>query len=148
MSKFYAVKTTANQERIVANLLEVYVKKNKTNVYSILEPRELKSYVIVEAETYEDVVKTVKGLPKVKGIIRREIPVQEIDHFLAPKRVVEKIKEGDTVEITSGPFKGETAIVKRVDEVKNEITIELIDAVVPIPVTVKADYAKKIEKKT
>ncbi|MCS7121061.1 MAG: transcription elongation factor Spt5 [Archaeoglobaceae archaeon] len=147
MSKFYAVKTTANQERIVANLLEMYARKNRTNVYSILEPKELKGYVIVEAESYEDVVKTVKGLSKVKGVVKREISTKEIDHFLAPKKIVEKIKEGDMVEIVYGPFKGESAIVRKVDEVKNEITIELINAVVPIPVTVKADHARKVERR-
>ncbi len=39
------------------------------------------------------------------------------------------------------------AIVKRVDEAKNEITVELLEAVVPIPVTVKADHVRVIDKK-
>ncbi|MEM4508826.1 MAG: transcription elongation factor Spt5, partial [Archaeoglobaceae archaeon] len=45
------------------------------------------------------------------------------------------------------PFKGERGIVKRVDKTKNEITIELLEAVVPIPVTVKAENVRVVDKK-
>ena len=147
MSKFFAVKTTANQERLVANLMELAVKKHDLGVYSILAPKELRGYIIVEAEDMQNVLKAIRGLPHVKGVVRGEIDFKEIEHFLTPKRAVEQIKEGYTVEIVSGPFKGEMAIVKRVDTAKNEITVELLDAVVPIPVTVKADHVRVIEKK-
>ena len=40
MGKFYAVKTTANQERLVANLMGMAVKKHNLNIYSILAPKE------------------------------------------------------------------------------------------------------------
>ncbi|MET1125094.1 MAG: transcription elongation factor Spt5 [Archaeoglobaceae archaeon] len=146
MSRFYAVKTTANQERIVANLLEMAAKKYETKIYSILEPKELKGYVIVEAESYEDVVKTIRGMPHVRGVVKKEINFSEIEHFLTPRKAAEQIKEGDIIEIISGPFKGETAVVKRVDEAKNEITVELLNAVVPIPITVKADHARVVRK--
>ena len=63
MSKFFAVKTTANQERIVANLMAAGVKKRNANVYSILAPKELKGYIIVEAESNEDIVKAIRGVP-------------------------------------------------------------------------------------
>jgi len=147
MSKFFAVKTTANQERIVANLMAAGVKKRNANVYSILAPKELKGYIIVEAESNEDIVKAIRGVPHVKGLIKGELNFSEIEHFLKPKKAAEQIREGYKVEIISGPFKGETAIVKRVDEAKNEITVELIEAVVPIPITVKADHVRVLEKK-
>jgi len=147
MSKFFAVKTTANQERIVANLMAAGVKKRNANVYSILAPKELKGYIIVEAESNEDIVKAIRGVPHVKGLIRGELNFSEIEHFLKPKKAAEQIREGYKVEIISGPFKGEMAIVKRVDESKNEITVELIEAVVPIPITVKADHVRVLEKK-
>ncbi len=147
MTKFFAVKTTANQERVVANLLEMSVRKNYLNVYSILAPKELRGYIIVEAESYEDVLRAIRGLPHVKGIVKKEISFPEIEHFLTPKKAAEQIKEGYTVEIISGPFKGEVAVVRRVDEAKNEITVELLDAVVPIPVTVKADHVRIVDKR-
>lgn len=147
MNKFFAIKTTANQERVVANLMEMAVKKYKLGVHSILAPRELKGYVIIEAERMEDLLKAIRGLPHVKGVVRGEVSFSEIEHFLAPRKAAEQIKEGFTVEIISGPFRGELAVVKRVDEAKNEITVELIEAVVPIPVTVKADHVRVVDKK-
>ncbi|WP_456329914.1 transcription elongation factor Spt5 [Archaeoglobus sp.] len=147
MSRFFAVKTTANQERVVANLMDMAARKHNLNVYSILAPKELKGYIIVEAETPDDILKAIKGLPHVKGVVKGEISFSEIEHFLTPKKAAEQIREGDKVEIVSGPFKGEMAIVKRVDEAKNEITVELLEAVVPIPVTVKADHVRVIDKK-
>jgi len=147
MSKFYVVKTTANQERIVANLMSMVARKNKASIYSILAPKELKGYIIVEAENNEDIVKSIRGVPHIKGIVKGEINFNEIEHFLTPKKAIEQIKEGYTVEIISGPFKGELAVVKRVDEARNEITVELIEAVVSIPITVKADHVRVVDKK-
>ncbi|AEA47668.1 transcription elongation factor Spt5 [Archaeoglobus veneficus] len=147
MNRFFAIKTTANQERVVANLMEMAVKKYELGVYSILAPKELKGYVIVEAEKMEDLLKAIRGLPHVKGVVKGEVNFSEIEHFLTPRKAAEQIKEGFTVEIISGPFKGELAVVKRVDEAKNEITVELIEAVVPIPVTVKADHVRVVDKK-
>lgn len=147
MSKYFAVKTTANQERVVANLMEMAVGKYELDVYSILAPKELRGYIIVETEEMEDMLKAIRGLPHIKGVVKGETAFNEIQHFLAPKKAAEQIKEGFTVEVSSGPFKGELAVVKRVDETKNEITVELIEAVVPIPVTVKADHVRVVDKK-
>ncbi|MBO8183650.1 MAG: transcription elongation factor Spt5 [Archaeoglobus sp.] len=146
MSKFFLLKTTANQEKVVANLMEMAVKKYKLSVYSIMSPKEVKGYVFVEAEGMEDLLKAIRGVPHVKGVVKGEVGFHEIEHFLVPRKAAEQIKEGYRVEIVSGPFKGEMAVVKRVDEAKNEITVELIDAVVPIPITVKADHVRVIDR--
>jgi transcriptional antiterminator NusG len=50
------------------------------------------------------------------------------------------------VELISGPFKGEKARVVRVDIKKEEITVELFEATVPIPVTVRGDSIKVLQK--
>ena len=147
-NKFFVIKTTANQERVVANLMEMAVRKYRLGIYSILAPKELKGYIIVEAEKLEDLLKAIKGLPHVKGVIKGNVSFSEIEHFLTPKKAAEQIKEGYTVEIVSGPFKGELAVVKRVDESRNEITVELIEAVVPIPITVNADHVRIVDKKS
>jgi len=49
------------------------------------------------------------------------------------------------VELISGPFKGEKAVVKRVDKAHEEITMELIEAMVPIPITVKGDNVRVLD---
>ncbi|AGK61290.1 LSU ribosomal protein L24A [Archaeoglobus sulfaticallidus PM70-1] len=146
MSRFFLLKTTANQEKVVANLMEMVIKKYQLPVYAIMSPKEVKGYIFVEAENVEDVLKAIRGVPHVKGLVKGEVGFHEIEHFLVPRKAAEQIKEGYKVEIISGPFKGEISVVKRVDETKNEITVELIDAVVPIPITVKADHVRIIDK--
>ncbi|MEM1578043.1 MAG: transcription elongation factor Spt5 [Archaeoglobaceae archaeon] len=145
--KYIAVKTTANQEKIVANLVELAVKKQNLKVYSILAPKELKGYIILESENSEDAIRAIRGIPHVRGVVKQEVTLADIQHFLTPKKAVEQIKEGYMVEVTVGPFKGERGIVKRIDKAKNEITIELLEAVVPIPVTVKAENVRVVDKK-
>ena len=70
----------------------------------------------------------------------------EIAHFLTPVSAVAKIAEGDIVELVSGPFRGEKAKVTRVDDTKEEITVELIESMVPIPITVKGEHVRVLEK--
>ena len=50
------------------------------------------------------------------------------------------------VELISGPFKGEKAKVVRIDESREDVVLELIEAAVPIPVTVKGDQIRLIQK--
>jgi transcriptional antiterminator NusG len=144
---FFAVKTTVNQEKAVANLMELAVRKDDLRIYSILAPRELRGYVLVEAETSDDVERAIRGIPHARGLIKGETSFEEVEHFLTPKKTVASISEGSIVEIISGPFKGEKARVKRVDHTHEEITVELIDAVVPIPVTVRGDHVRVIDMK-
>jgi transcriptional antiterminator NusG len=59
---------------------------------------------------------------------------------------VADITEGDIVEIINGPFKGEKARVKQIDASKEEITVELFEAMVSIPVTIKGDVVRVIER--
>ncbi|MCX8172868.1 MAG: transcription elongation factor Spt5 [Archaeoglobaceae archaeon] len=145
--KLVAIKTTANQERIVANMIEMSVKKHNLKVYSVLSPKELKGYVIVESEGIEDAIMAIRGLQHVRGIVKKEIKLGDIQHYLTPRKAVEQIKEGYLVEVSAGPFKGERGVVRRVDRTKNEITIELLEAVVPIPVTVKAENVRIVDRK-
>jgi transcriptional antiterminator NusG len=60
--------------------------------------------------------------------------------------LVSGISDGDVVELIAGPFKGEKARVKQIDEAKEEITVELFEAMVPIPVTVRGDHVRVLEK--
>ncbi len=54
--------------------------------------------------------------------------------------------EGNIVEVIAGPFKGEKARVQRIDEGKEEVTVELFEAMVPIPITVRGDHVRVLEK--
>jgi len=144
----YAVKTTANQERSVANLIEMRVKKEHLDVRSILVAGELRGYVLVESPMSEIVEQAIQGVPHARTVVKGVSTVDEVEHFLTPKPAVTGIAIGDIVELVSGPFKGDKARVKRVDESHEEITVEILEAVVPIPVTVRGDMVRVLDKES
>ena len=55
------------------------------------------------------------------------------------------MNRGDIVEITGGPFKNEKGKITRVDEAKEEVTLELLEAAIPIPITVSIDSVRVLE---
>jgi transcriptional antiterminator NusG len=149
MAKIYAVKTTVNQEQAVATLVEGAIKDKPTRehgVKAILVPDELRGYVLVEAEYPEVVEHLIQSIPHARGLVKGSMRMEEIEHFLTPKPSVTGIEEGNIIEIISGPFKGERARVKKVDEAHEEITIELFEAMVPIPVTVRGDSVRVMSR--
>jgi len=145
-TNIYVVKTTANQERSVANLIAQITRKDKYDIRALLVPDVLKGYVLVEAPAQETIEQAIQGIPHARSIIRGSSSFEEIEHFLTPKPAVIGITEGAIVELVSGPFKGEMARVKRVDITKEEITVELFDAMVPIPITVRGDHVRVLSK--
>jgi len=58
-----------------------------------------------------------------------------------------ELNVGDIVEILSGPFRGEKGKITRINEPKKEITLELLEAVVPIPLTISMNVVRLVEKK-
>ncbi len=145
----YALKTTVNQEQAVANLIAVAIRdkdKAEHGVKAILVPDELKGYVLIEATTTDVIEPIIQNIPHARGLIRGEMRMEEVEHFLTPKPSVSGIVEGSIIEIVSGPFKGERARVKKVDEAHEELTIELFEAMVPIPVTVRGDSVRVLSK--
>ncbi len=141
-----AVKTSIGHERRVADSIASRAKASDAGIYSILSPTTMRGYVFVEVMNAERLQQMVKGIRRARGLVRGETSLDEIDHFLTPKPLVSGIMEGDIVELVSGPFKGEKARVMHIDESKEEITVELFEAMVPIPVTVRGDNVRVIEK--
>ena len=58
------------------------------------------------------------------------------------------IQRNDIVEIIAGPFKREQAKVTRIDHQKEDVVVELLEAAVPIPITVKIDAVKVIRRES
>lgn len=142
----YVIKTTANQERTVANLIEKVAKKENLAIHAVLAPDELKGYILVEAAGPEVVDQVVQSVPHARTMVKGRSSFEEIAHFLVPKPTVTGITEGSIVELISGPFKGEKARVKRIDTTHEEITVELFEAMVPIPVTVRGDNVRILKR--
>ena len=146
--EIFAVKTSIGHEKIVADMIAARAKKRDAQVYAILSPQKLRGYVLVEGKGLERLRTLIKGLPKVRGVIQGEkgIALDDILGQLEPTSTVEGINEGDIVELISGPFKGEKARVEQIDKGKEEITVALIEAIVKIPVTVKGEAVRILEK--
>ncbi|MFQ5908755.1 MAG: transcription elongation factor Spt5 [Thermoplasmata archaeon] len=143
-----AVKTSIGYEKAVADSIASRAKSSDVGVYSILSPTTMRGYVFVEVMNAEKLQQMVKGIRRARGLVRGDTSLDEIDHFLEPKPLVSGIMEGNIVELISGPFKGEKARVMHIDEAKEEITVELFEAMVPIPVTVRGDNVRVLEKET
>lgn len=143
----FAMKTTYGQERSVADMLPTRAKKLGLPVHAILAPEGLKGYVFVETIGRTAAERLRSGLKHAKGVVPGEIELADLERFLVPKPAVAKMEAGDIVELIAGPFRGERARIMRVDKTKEEITVELIEATVPIPVTVRGDHVKMIEAK-
>ena len=146
-SGIYALKTTINQEKAVGDTIAYKAKKHKVGVVAVLSPPELRGYVLIEAFDRDALEKLIKGVPHARGLVQGETALTEVEHFLTPKPAVAGIAEGDIVELVAGPFKGERARVQRIDAAKEEITVELFEAMVPIPVTVRGDNVRVLQKK-
>ena len=144
---FYIVKTSANRESTCADLIAARVKKDKMGdiIKSIVYVPEMKGYIFVESDDETYVRKAVYGIPYVKGIVRgNPVDISELEKFFEERDISKELKKGDIIEITAGPFKGEKGKVIRIDSSKNNITVEILNAVVPIPVTVSSLYVRKV----
>lgn len=142
------LKTQMDQERSAADALaaKATTGDGEKDIYAILAPGGLRGYVFVEGMNTDRLREKIRDIRKAYSFIPGETSLDEIDHYLTPVSAVVGISEGDIVELVDGPFKGEKARVQHIDESKEEITVELIEAMVPIPVTVKGDSVRVIDK--
>ena len=138
----YAVKTTASQERTVADMI---INREEPKIHAALAPDSLTSYVMVEADDMAPIERVLAEIPHARSVVPGESTIAEVEHFLSPTPDVEGIAEGDIVELIAGPFKGEKAQVQRIDEAKDQVTVELYEATVPIPVTVRGDQIRVLD---
>jgi transcriptional antiterminator NusG len=143
-SKFFAIRITGGQENIVANIIQNRINAKKIGIHSILILENFKGYIIVEAPDSNIAYEALAGVRHVRGQIRGELPFKDIEGYLVKKPVVSDLNLDDTVEIIGGPFKAMKAKITRVDYEKQEATVVLLDSPYQIPVTVDANYLKKV----
>ena len=143
-SKFFAIRTTGGQERVVANLLQTRANAKKLLIRSIIVLDSFKGYIIVEAPDSNVAYEALAGIRHVRGQIRGDLPFKDIEGYLVKKPVVSELSTDDTVEVIAGPFKSMKAKITRVDYEKQEATVVLLDSPYQIPVTVDANYLKRL----
>ena len=163
------LKTQVDQENAVASAMWDKYKRmvnagstEGMDFYAVLSPDGLRGYVFVEGMNTNRLSDEVRDIKKAKNFVKEgvgvtdrrdkndmkngEVSIEDVSPYLVPVSAVVGIVEGDIVELVNGPFKGEKARVQQIDQSKEEITVELIEAMVPIPVTVKGDSVRIIEK--
>lgn len=135
-------RTTRGREKTAINSLRSKIKNSDRDIKAVFHPDDLKGYIFLEGKE-SDIRDLVSEVRNVRGIIDEEVGVDEIEKYLSDEKEDIKLEQGDTVEVIGGAFKGEEAKITRVDETNREVTIELLDAAVPIPTTVEADMVRK-----
>ena len=142
----FALRTTANREDQVMDFVYSNASKKKLNVYTVIRPHGMRGYIFVEAESRADAEQAAFNVPYARGILPNEIEYNEIEHMLEQVKKEMNIKKNDIAEIISGPFKREKCKITRIDKTKEEVVVELLEAAVPIPITVKMDAVKIIRR--
>lgn len=128
----YAIKTTASQEQTVADMIAT---KELEGIQSCIAPDEMVSYLLVEAIASEPIERVVDDIPHATKILDSSTGMTEVEQFLEPPSDVKGVNTGDFVEITGGPYQGEKATITDVINGNEQVTVELYEATVPIPVT-------------
>ena len=147
-SEIYGLRVTANREDQVMDFIVANAQRKKLEVYSVVRPHGMRGYIFVEAGNRADAEQAAFNVPYARGILPKTVDYKEIEHMLEQVKHEVNIQKNDIVEIISGPFKREQAKISRIDKQKEEVVVELLEAAVPIPITVKMDAVKVIRRET
>lgn len=145
----FTARTTVGQESLVIDIIKKKLEKEELEVYSLAVLPGLKGYILIEADTELTAQRAIYDTPHIKGkglVGKGIINLEELNSLLEAKPLMTSIKVGSEVQIVSGPFKGEKAVVIRVNEAKEEVTVELLEATVKIPVTIKAENIRILKQ--
>jgi len=142
----FIIKVSANKEDQAVDLIADRIGKKGLNVYSIARPHGLRGYILMEADSRDTVEEACFDLPYVKSMLPKTVEYEEIKSMIEPEVTSLNIEKGDIVEIIAEPFKKEKAKIIRIDKSKEEVVVELLEATVPIPITVKIDNVRVIRR--
>ncbi|AKG39176.1 MAG: transcription elongation factor Spt5 [Infirmifilum sp.] len=145
-TRFYAFRVTVGQEYNVAQLLYNRAKGGGYRVYSIVVVPGVRGLVFIECDALYEAQRLVMGMKHVRGAVRGAISYQEMEALIKPKPIVESVKVGDIIEIIRGPFAGMRGKIVSVDPTRNEVKVELAEAVYVLPVTISAEDIKVVQK--
>ncbi|MFC1685981.1 transcription elongation factor Spt5 [Nanoarchaeota archaeon] len=142
----FIVKVSANKEDQVVDFITDRAKKRNLNLFAIARPHGLRGYLLMETDSRETAELASFDLMNVKGLLPKTVEFEEIKNMIEPEIAEVNIEKGDIIEIIGEAFKKEKAKVVRVDKNKGEVVVELLEAAVPIPITVKIDNVRVIRR--
>ena len=163
--KWYVVRVISGREVKIKDYIESEIEKHELKKYvnQIVVPLEkvvqlrrgkkitkeknfYPGYILLEADSRETAELAAFDLMNVKGLLPKTVQFEEIKNMIEPEVTQVNIEKGDIVEIIAEPFKKEKAKVVRIDKTKEEAVVELLEAAVPIPITVKIDNIRVIRR--
>lgn len=139
----FAVKTTASQEETCA---EMITERGYDEIHAALAPEDMTSYIIVEADSVGPIERAIDEVPHANSVLQGQTSMTEVRDFLEPTSDVEGINEGAVVQLTGGPFSGDKAKVTGIDNANEKVTVEMLEATVPIPVEVRGDQIRVLDQ--
>jgi len=158
-SYLYILKTSIGQEQNVAREIQARLsgsgslKEIQDEVFGVLSPHFMRGYIFVEASALHHVEKLIgrvgvstTPMKNCRKVLGGESPLGDVLPYLEPKAATAGIEEGSIVEIHGGAFRGQSARVTRVTESKEEVTVELFEAAVPVALTVRADQVRVTQR--
>ena len=158
-SFLYILKTSIGQEENVAKEIRARLsgtgslKDIQEEIFGVLVPGHVRGYIFVEASALHHVEKligmvgmTTTRLKNCRKVLPGVSPLENTLSYLEPKAATAGIEEGCIIEISGGAFKGQSARVIRVTESKEEVTVELFEAAVPVALTVRADQVRVTQR--
>jgi transcriptional antiterminator NusG len=145
-AQLYVIRTTANREDQVFDFIQSNIERKNMNIYSIVRTHGMRGYIFIETPDVAEAQRAIFGVPYARGILNAPVAFNEIEHTLETVKQDVNIRKNDVAEIISGPFKREKCKVVRVDRQKEEVIVELLEAAVSIPITLKFDALKVIRR--
>jgi transcriptional antiterminator NusG len=158
-SYLYILKTSIGQEQNVAREVRARLsgsgslKEIRDEIFGVLSPHFMRGYIFVEASALHHVEKLIgrvgvstTPMKNCRKVLGGESPLGDVLPYLEPKAATAGIEEGSIVEIHGGAFRGQAARVTRVTESKEEVTVELFEAAVPVALTVRADQVRVTQR--
>ena len=167
-SCLYIVKTAIGSEARVSSEMHARLSGTgslagtRAEIFSIFHPTQMRGYVFVEASAKHHVEKligrsggrdrasrgvmTTTPLKNAKTVLGDEVPLHDVLPYLEPKAVTSGIEVGCIVEIVVGAFKGEKARITAVAESKEEVSMELYEADIPMTLNMRGDHVRVIER--
>jgi transcriptional antiterminator NusG len=121
-------------------------RAKKIPLISILAPEILRGYIFIEAQNPNALEEAIMGIRHIKSKVPGRVPFADLEKYLTTKPIIEELDIGNIVEITGGPFKGMRAKITRINKVRNEATLELLEATFTLPITVHVDYLKLVKR--
>ena len=106
----------------------------------------MRGYIFIETPDLQEAQRAVYQIPYARGVLDRPVEYSEVEHMFGKEKIEINMQKGDIAEVISGPFKREKVRISRIDQTKEEVVVELLEAAVPIPITVKMDAIKVIQR--